>query len=50
MLKDILFASSLIIAFSVGVGVLFVRTILEMLEIFLRGSGEADQISGRHIR
>ena len=38
IMKDVFFAIALTMLFSIGVGVLFVRTVLEMLQIlFYRG-------------
>ncbi len=40
MLKEVIFAVTLTILFSVGVGVLFVRTLVELLEVFFPGDNE----------
>ncbi|MEW6711937.1 MAG: hypothetical protein AB1403_19095 [Candidatus Riflebacteria bacterium] len=40
MLKELSIAVILTILFSVGVGVLFVRTIIEMIEMFFNGEIE----------
>lgn len=40
MLKELSIAVMLTILFSIGVGVLFVRTIIEMIEMFFNGEIE----------
>mgnify|MGYP000845667496 CR=1 FL=1 len=41
MFKELTIAVALTVIFSIGVGVLFVRTLIEMLEMFF--NGEIDQ-------
>ncbi len=43
MLKELSIAVVLTILFSVGVGVLFVRTIIEMIEMFFNGEIESKE-------
>ncbi|MFZ5950690.1 MAG: hypothetical protein ACOYXC_08290 [Candidatus Rifleibacteriota bacterium] len=43
MLKELSIAVVLTILFSVGVGVLFVRTIIEMIEMFFNGEMESKE-------
>lgn len=40
MLKELSIAVALTIIFSIGVGVLFVRTLVEMVELFFNGDVE----------
>jgi hypothetical protein len=47
MFKELSMAIFLTILFSVGVGVLFVRTIIEMIELFFNGDG-SNQFSARN--
>lgn len=47
MLKDLLLAIGLTVLFSIGVGVLFVRTIAEMLDII--ASGDPKNVRNRSV-
>jgi len=40
MLKELTVAVALTIIFSIGVGVLFIRTLVEMVELFFNGEVE----------
>ncbi|NLI75482.1 MAG: hypothetical protein GX442_03440 [Candidatus Riflebacteria bacterium] len=42
MIKEMFFAVTLTLIFSVGVGVLFVRTLAELMEMFLGSPDEAE--------
>ncbi|RCK81759.1 MAG: hypothetical protein OZSIB_0893 [Candidatus Ozemobacter sibiricus] len=44
MIKEMLFAVTLILVFSVGVGVLFVRTMAELLEILFGTAHEPSAV------
>lgn len=44
MIKEMFFAVTLTLIFSVGVGVLFVRTVAELLEIFLGRNPDSEAV------
>ncbi|MFZ2958090.1 MAG: hypothetical protein WA705_14475 [Candidatus Ozemobacteraceae bacterium] len=49
MMKEFLIAVGMTLVFSVGVGVLFVRTLLEMLEILINERAEEpEEAPGHH--
>ncbi|MGM0598503.1 MAG: hypothetical protein ACQETH_01685 [Candidatus Rifleibacteriota bacterium] len=51
MLKELSIAVLLTLLFSIGVGVLFVRTIIEMIEVFFNGDLEnKDPLAARDRR
>ncbi|MBF0409468.1 MAG: hypothetical protein HQM10_19165 [Candidatus Riflebacteria bacterium] len=50
MLKEVFLVSSMLIVFSVSIGVFFVKTLLEMLEILLDNSQLENPSSGKHLR
>ncbi len=48
LLKDFIIAIGLTLVFSIGVGVLFVRTVLEMLDIVVNGENEPQRRYASH--
>jgi len=44
MFREFIFAITLIVIFSVGIGILFIRTILEMIELVIFSNKEDEKV------
>ena len=50
MFKELAIAITLTVVFSIGVGVLFVKTLIEMLELFFNGDVEIEEKEASALR